>query len=280
MSYDIAEHYAVRPDGQPALSERIASELVKHGKDLNQLQPQDFAAIDEFHLRGRQATLELAAAMRLKRRDHVLDIGSGLGGPARTIAQARGCQVTGIDLTPAFTEAATAITDWLGSKARIDFQTGNATDLPFLGSQFDAAVSIHTAMNIENKMRLYEEAARVLKPGGLLGIYDVLQGEGGEPHFPVPWASRPSLSHLVNVRELTKLLEEAGFTIQALIDSTKESDTWLQATLERQRHQGPPKLSFGLFLGEDFPRMMENLALNLSERRVRTVTCVARASNA
>src|SRR5438552_1249972 len=122
-----------------------------------------------------KATLELAGQMNLRRDAGVLDIGSGLGGPARTLAEEYGCHVTGIDLTPSFCEAAAAMSTWVGLGKRVAFQQADATDLPFADNQFDAAMTIHVAMNIPAKQQMYAEARRVVRPGGIFAVYDVLQ---------------------------------------------------------------------------------------------------------
>jgi ubiquinone/menaquinone biosynthesis C-methylase UbiE len=127
MTDRIASHYSENLE----LADVIAQSLQSAGRDLNRLTTADLATVDEFHIRGRKATLELAAQMNLNTDSHVLDIGSGLGGPARTLAETYGCQVTGIDLTHAFCNAATAMSDWVGLGKRVSFKQGDATNLPF-----------------------------------------------------------------------------------------------------------------------------------------------------
>ena len=138
--------------------------------------------------------------MNLNAGSEVLDIGSGLGGPARTLAETYGCRVTGVDLTLPFCEAAAAMSNWVGLGNQVLFKQGDATNLPFESETFDAEMTIHVAMNIATKDKMYMEARRVLKPGGIFAVYDVLQGEGGEVLYPVPWARDPSISHLATPR--------------------------------------------------------------------------------
>lgn len=272
MADAVASHYA----GGVNLADAIADRLRQAGQDLASLATTDLATVDEFHIRGHKATLEIARALGLSPSSHVLDIGSGLGGPARTVAQAHGCRVTGIDLTQAFCDAATAMSAWVGLADRVDFRQGDATRLPFGDGTFDAAMTIHVAMNIAAKDRMYAEARRVLKPGARFAAYDVLQGEGGEVLFPVPWAREPSISHLATPQEMVALLEGAGFEILDARDSSEESLAWFEAMAGRLR-QAPPAVSFQLFLGEDFPAMARNQVANLRERRIRTVTYICRA---
>lgn len=269
----VAAHYC----GTGGLAGAIAEGLRRAGKDLGALTTTDLAPVDEFHIRGRTATLELAERMRLGPETHVLDIGSGLGGPARTVAEVYGCRVTGIDLTPAFCEAAGAMSDWVGLSERVAFRQGDATDLPYEDDSFDAAMTVHVAMNIPAKDAMYAEARRVLRPGGIFAVYDVLQGEGGEVLYPVPWAREPSISHLATPDGMRALLAGAGFTILDIDDSTAESQTWFEAMAARMAQAGPPPVTFQSFLGGDFPEMARNQVRNLAERRIRTVTFICEA---
>ncbi len=273
MNDQVADHYS----GSGGLAEAIAERLRAAGKDPGALKPRDLAGVDEFHIRGRKATLELAERMKLSDTSRVLDIGSGLGGPARTLAEAYGCHVTGVDLTPAFCAAAEAMSGWVGLGNRVAFRQGDATDLPFDDDRFDAAMTIHVAMNIPAKDRVYAEARRVVKPGGIFAVYDVLQGEGGEVLFPVPWAREPSISHLAAADEMGALLADAGFAILDVRDSTAESQAWFEAMTARLAQSGPPPVTFQTFLGGDFPEMVRNQVRNLAERRIRTVSYICRA---
>ena len=273
MTDKVASHYSERND----LADAIAERLRAAGKDVSALTTADLGAIDEFHIRGRKATLELAAELGLTAKSHVLDIGSGLGGPARTLAETYGCRVSGIDLTPAFCAAATALSSWVGLAEKVDFAVGNATELAFPDASFDAAITIHVAMNIAAKDRMYAEAHRVLKPGARFGVYDVLQGEGGDVLYPVPWAREPSISHVATPAEMTGLLTAAGFKIISTVDSTEEGQLWFEAMAARIKQGGAPPLTFRTFLGDDFAQMTQNQVRNLRERRIRTVSYICGA---
>ena len=268
----VATHYA----GGGDLAAAIAERLRQAGKDTAKLTTADLGTVDEFHIRGRKATLELAQSLNLSTASHVLDIGSGLGGPARTLAETYRCHVTGIDLTQAFCDAATTLSGWVGLSDRVTFRQGDATSLPFADAQFDAAMTIHVAMNIAAKDNMYAEARRVLKPGGRFGVYDVLQGEGGDVLFPVPWAREPSISHLATPDVIRSLLTGAGFKIVDAQDSTEESQRWFEAMAARMS-QAAPAVTFQTFLGNDFPQMTRNQVRNLQERRIRTVSYVCEA---
>lgn len=273
MTTEIQTHYCSSGE----LAAQIRETLLAAGKDIERLTTADLATVDEFHIRGRPATLELAERMGLNPDSHVLDIGSGIGGPARAVAETHGCKVTGIDLTPAFCEAAAELSDWLGLGGKVEFVEGDATDMPFTNDTFDAAMTIHAAMNICDKDAVYEGAKRVLRPGSIFAIYDVLQGEGGPVVFPVPWAREPSISHLATPDDMRRLLTDAGFEIIDEIDSTDAGLDWFKDVASRMQKSGPPPVTFQSFLGGDFPQMARNQVQNLAERRIRTATYVCQA---
>lgn len=267
---DVVAHYS----GPGNLVAALQDALTVAGIDLDGISTATLAPVDEFHIRGRAATLEIGDALAVSPDSRVLDIGSGLGGPARTLAEAIGCQVTGVDLTPEFCEAATALSAWTGLSELTRFIVGDATALDLPDEDFDAAMTIHVAMNIADKAGMYREARRVLRPGGRFVVYDVLQGPGGDVHYPVPWARDPSTSHLATPADMRDLLAEAGFTIVAEADSSPASLAWFAAMAERLDQSGPPPVTFAAFLGRDFAQMARNQVANLAEDRIRTVLFV------
>jgi ubiquinone/menaquinone biosynthesis C-methylase UbiE len=269
---DVVSHYS----GFGDLVTAIREALTNAGVDVDGISTLALAPVDEFHIRGRAATLEIAEALAIRDESIVLDLGSGLGGPARTLAEAISCQVTGIDLTPEFCETAARLSEWTGLADRTHFAVGDATALDFPDGAFDAAMTIHVAMNIADKAGMYREARRVLKPGGRFVVYDVLQGPGGDVHFPVPWARDASASHLVTTEQMRELLHDAGFTVIAETDSSAESRDWFAAMAARMAQSGPPPVTFAAFLGSDFAEMARNQVANLTEDRIRTVMFVCR----
>jgi len=272
MTDRVASHYSE----SSALADLIAKSLREVGKDLDKLTTADLAAVDEFHIRGRKATLELAAQMKLSADDSVLDIGSGLGGPARTLAETYGCHVTGIDLTQTFCDAATVMSGWVGLGKLTSFRQGDASSLPFADRQFDAAMTIHVAMNIAAKDKMYAEARRVVKPGGIFAVYDVLQGEGGDILYPVPWAGEPSISHVATPEQMKSLLTGAGFKLLDVQDSTEESQRFFEKLTAQLATTGRYPAGWGLFF-DNFAAMARNQVRNVTERRIRTVTFICTA---
>lgn len=259
----IQAHY-----GRSELAEVIFTALEQAGIDVRQLSLEALAPIDEFHIRGRAATLELAQAAGLRSTMHVLDIGSGIGGTSRCLAKEFGCRVTGIDLTDEYCQLAAMLTAKVGLDGLIDYRQGDATNLPFEDNAFDVVWTEHVAMNIPDKRRFYGEMYRVLKPGGTLAIYDVLTGAAGSVLFPVPWARTPETSFLVSPEELRQLLGDAGFTVSDWQDTTAEARVWFVNLAERIRRDGFPVLGFHLLMGHDFRVMAQNQGRNLEEGRI------------
>src|SRR3989304_4606074 len=215
LNEDVQRHYT-RSD----LGTTILRALSDAGKDVDNLKPEDLAAIDEFHIRGREATLELARAAALDASKQVLDVGSGLGGPSRCIAREFGCRVTGIDLTEEYCRVATLLAERIGLSHLVRYHQGDALNLPFPDGAFDVVWTHHAAMNIPDKATLYREMHRALKPGGALAIYDILAGPGGPVLSPVPGARSPDTSFLVTPQQLRDLLDTAGFEISIWEDTT------------------------------------------------------------
>lgn len=266
----VAQHY-----GDANLMARILTGLEAAGADLNRLQPDDLAPVDEFHLGGRKATAKMVAKLSLGTDQHVLDIGCGIGGAARYIAAETGCKVTGLDLTPEYIEIAQKLSDLTGLGDKTTFETGSALAMPFDDGAFDAVVTFHVAMNIADRAALYGEIARVLKPGAAFGIYDVMKKNDGDLAFPVPWASTPDTSHLTTPDEMLTLLVGAGFEVVDVEDLTDFAlDIFKQGQVGGA--DGPPPLGIHLIMGASAPEKIKNTLSNLEGGLVAPVQMMAR----
>jgi MPBQ/MSBQ methyltransferase len=243
------------------------------GKDTAKLAPRDLALVDEFHIRGRDATVELADRAKPQAGERVLDVGCGLGGSARFLAAERSCVATVLDLTSEYVDAATELARVVGLDA-VRFCRGSALDLPFADGEFDLVWTEHAQMNIADKQRLYSEMARVLRPGGRLAFHDVFAG-AGQPYYPVPWAEEAAISFLVAPDESRTLLEQAGFRIVHWEDTTKRSLEWFAAAAKRSVGSGPPPLGLHLVMGANARAKVSNLVRNLGEGRLVVVQAVA-----
>ncbi|MEZ5667988.1 MAG: methyltransferase domain-containing protein [Alphaproteobacteria bacterium] len=263
------------------LAGRIAAALDDAGKRVDgpdRLRLDDLAPVDEFHLCGPAATAALIARLDPAAGMHVLDAGCGLGGPARRLAQARGCRVTGVDLDAALCAAGNALSAWTGLDDRVALLRGDVTDLAaFADAGFDAAWSLHVGMNVADKHRFYREIARVLRPGARFVLYDVVRVAGDGPALPVPWARRPAQSHLATEAAMAAALQAAGFAIEVRDDWTERARAFL---VRRLAKPGLPPLGLHLVVGDDLPTMLENLLYALGDGRVRVAALTARRTDA
>ena len=265
----VEDHYT-----RGELGELILAALKNAGKDPDALTPADLAPVDEFHIRGREATMELARLVNLGPDAHVLDVGCGIGGPSRHLAAEFGCRVTGLDLTEEYCRVARMLAERTGLADRVDYRQGDALAMPFSDASFDVVWTQHASMNIADKARLFAEMHRVLKPGGRLAVYDIVAGGGGEVHFPVPWARQPSISFLVSAEEMREELEKTGFRVLAWRDATAPAREWFLEVMTRAQAEGPPPLGTHLLLGPDFRQMRKNQIRNLEENRIALVEAV------
>lgn len=260
--------------GRPDLGATILAAYEKAGNDTARLTREDIATFDEFHIKGRDATRELAHLADFSPGSRVLDVGSGVGGPARTIATEFDCHVTGIDLVQEYCRVAEMLTKRVGLSDRVSVHHGNALDLSFDDDTFDVVWLQHVGMNIDDKDRLFEELYRVLRPNGRLALHEICAGPGGPPHFPVPWADDPSISFLVTAEEMARLLTDTGFSELTRADTTDESLEWFQGKLETMAARpadAPPPLGLNLLMGPETPEKMKNVLRNLEEERIRVI---------
>jgi ubiquinone/menaquinone biosynthesis C-methylase UbiE len=253
------EHYS---DG--GVLARIVSALTDLGFGDGAIDPRVLAPLDHFHARGIEATSELIRLLGPQAGQSVLDIGCGIGGPARYFAASTGCSVTGIDLTAEFVDVAIHLSERTGISDLTNFMQGDALNLPFPDGSFDAAYTQHVAMNIQNRPLMYQNVHRVLKPSAHFAIYDVIAGNGEPLLFPVPWSRTPSSSFLLSEQEMRGVLAETGFEIVAWSDKSKSALTWIS----HQTQSSPNPVGLQLILGPDFRSMAQNFAENLRDGRI------------
>ena len=208
--------------GRDGLGQAILAVLTASGRNLNALTIDDLAPLDQFHGGGKAATVRLARLAGLQPGMQVLDVGGGLGGPARTLVTEFGCHVIVVDLTESYVRAAQVLTARLGLDDRVTHHVGNALELPFENGVFDVVWTQNSGMNIAAKDRLYAGFQRVLRPGGLLALQEPMAGPVQPPIFPVMWARDPATSFLRMPTEMRALIEAAGFQARAWEDVTLE----------------------------------------------------------
>jgi len=250
------------------LEEKIIAGLRAAGKDPDALALDDLTPVDQFHLGGKPATLQLIERASFRPGMHVLDVGGGLGGPARTLAVEAGCIVTVLDLSEEFCRVGAMLTARTGLNDAVTFQHGSALAMPFADEEFDAVWTQHATMNIADKERLYEEIHRVLRPGGRLAMHDAMAGPVQPIHFPVPWARDPTISFLRSPEAIRTLLTEIGFRVVEWADERETIVAAVQRQVSIMTLNGPLPLGIQLLVGTEFPTMLKNVGRNLEENRL------------
>jgi ubiquinone/menaquinone biosynthesis C-methylase UbiE len=259
-------------DGGSNIGDRVRAFLETLGPGRVPLER--LAALDHFHVRGAEATAELAKLVGVNAGWKVLDAGSGLGGPSRHLAERYGCHVEGVDLTPAFVEVAKLLSERTELADRVSYTVGDITALPFEAARFDLVWCEHVAMNIADRPRLYREFRRVLKPGGFLAFYDVVSIDGpGAPIYPTPWSETPATSFLLTRKATLEGMVASGFDIQSERDVSQEALGWFQR-ITGAAPQGP---NLSVVMGPRMAVMLPNLARSVREGSLGLLMGLARA---
>ena len=272
MSGNEVENHYSRGD----LYQAILAALTVAGEDVTNLVPGDLDPVEHFHGRGVAATADLAASLDLSPGDEILDIGSGVGGPARYIARSHGCRVVGIDLTAEFCDTARRLSELVGLSDKVHFEQASATDLPFEDGRFHAAYSQNVSMNIADKGTMFSEAHRVLRPGGAFALAELALGDGGPVIYPTPWSADGVHSHLLTEVQTVEALGEAGFEVVSVTDNGPAMAEFFQAQRDAVARHGPPKLGPFILMGEQAKEKGRNTARNMAEGRTRAIEILCR----
>jgi ubiquinone/menaquinone biosynthesis C-methylase UbiE/uncharacterized protein (DUF1330 family) len=263
----VAKHY-----GQTDLEATILNALRASGKDVSRLESGDLSPVDEFHTGGREATKEIAAQLKFQPNIRILDVGSGIGGPSRFFAENYGCHITGIDLTPEYVRTAESLARRVGLEGRVNYRQASALNMPFESESFDGAYMMHVGMNIEDKPKLFAEVRRVLKPGALLAVYDVMRRGEAQPTFPVPCAMTAETAFIVTVPDYRRELQAAGFDIVSERDRLEVArEFFRQQQARAAQGETPSPLGIHLLLKDAAPQILAN-TVGLFERGVLTPT--------
>jgi len=248
------------------LLDRLNAALRDDGIDPAHPSIEALAPYDQFHTRGLEATEELAGLINAGPGDHILDIGSGIGGPARYFAKRLGCKVTGIDLTPHFCEVARHLNHLLDLEDKVDIELGNALAMPFADATFDGGYSMNVSMNIADKAAFYREICRVLKPGSWLVLSEIAKGDGGKVTYPTAWAQSEDTSFLSTPEETRSGLIAAGFEDVQLRSTIEEARAFgARARAMVERGEKPPHRAIALIHGEGAGEAAANMARALSQ---------------
>jgi ubiquinone/menaquinone biosynthesis C-methylase UbiE len=256
----------------------LRAALAADGIDPDRPGVEQLAPFDHFHGRGLEATQQAANLVAPTPADHVLDVGSGIGGPARYFARRFGCRVSGIDLTAEFCQLARELTRAVGLADRVTFEQGNALMMPFADASFDGAYSMNVSMNIADKAGLYREIRRVLKPGAWFVLAEIAQGPAGPPTYPTPWARTAETSFLATPEETCDALAATGFTIMQSRDTAAEAAAFTaRARAMIARGEKPPFHAVYLIHGDLAREMAANGARDLAAGKVIPIEILCRA---
>jgi SAM-dependent methyltransferase len=254
----------------------IVSALEKASKPLAGLTVEDLAPVDHFHARGFPATVELADRLPIKAGQRILDIGCGLGGPARYIAKRFQCTVDGIDITAAFVEAANKLTVLVGMQGQVKIELGDGHRLPYADACFDGAYTQHVTMNVSDRGIFFSEAHRVLKPGAFFALTEHGLGPKGNPYYPLPWSEDGSGAYLVTPSETRALLEKTGFENVTIEDTGPKYLAGYKKAIERAEAGTLPPLGAHLLMGETALPKTRNAARNIEEGRTHPIQLICR----
>ena len=267
----VASHYA-----HGSLLEAISRGLAELGLSPDTVDVDDLAPVDEFHIGGRLATEAFLDQLAIGPEDHVLDVGCGIGGASRFAAQRYGCRVSGVDFSGEYVETGAVLNSWVGLGDRISLDQANALETPYANDEFDKAFMLHVGMNIADRGALASELQRVLRPGGTLGIYDVMRVGPGELEFPVPWASSAKESFVAPPEDYRSALEAAGFQVTAERDRSEfAQDFFADLQAAAAGAGGPPPLGLHILMGETAPTKVANMIENISKGRVAPIEMLA-----
>ena len=268
----IAAHY----ENGGNLLQEIEAGLAKLGKSPETVTLDDLGPVDEFHIGGRPATAHFVKQLNFIPGQKVLDVGCGLGGAARYVAAITQSQVTGIDLTEEYINTGQVLTSWIGLDGLVALHHSSVQLMPFADRTFDGGYMIHVGMNIPEKVAAFQEIHRVLRPGAVFGVYDVMQTNEGEFLYPVPWANEAILSHLSTPKAYKVALEKAGFTV-SVVNSRHSTAIEFFARMRARAAAGaaPPPLGLHVLMRESSPLKVKNMIENLEAGLISPVEIIA-----
>ena len=267
----IADHW-----GKGDIYGPIEAALRQMGKPLDALTVEDLGPVDHFHARGFPATVELADRLPIQAGQHLVDIGCGLGGPARYLAKRFQCRVSGVDITEPFVVAANKLTALLGMEEQVRVELGDGQNLPYPDATFDGGYTQHVTMNVADRPKFFGEAFRVLRPGAFFAMTEHGLGPTGNPHHPVPWSDDGSGAFLVTPAQTRALLQQAGFEDIVVEDTGAKYLAGYKAAVARAEKGALPPLGLHLLMGDSTTDKIRNAGRNIEEGRTHPIQVICR----
>jgi ubiquinone/menaquinone biosynthesis C-methylase UbiE len=254
----------------------IRASVGKLGKTVDSVTVDDLGPVDEFHIGGRSATKSFLDQLNFSNQDHILDVGCGLGGATRFVADNYGSRVTGIDLSQEYTETGEALSNWVKLDKQITLQQGSALSMPFEDETFDGGYMLHVGMNIEDKAVLFTEIYRVLRPGATFGVYDIMRQNGGQLTFPVPWATDKSTNKLATPDQYKQALSDAGFEVSSENNRSEFAlEFFKQMRAKTEANGGAGPLGLHTLMKESTPIKLKNMVDNIAAGYIAPVEIIA-----
>lgn len=249
------------------LYEDIISRLQEMDLDLDNISRSEISGVDEFHVRGAAVSKELAETVDLNNKS-VLDIGCGLGGPCRMLAEEYDCSATGLDLCSEYIRTATKLSKLVKLEDKTSFVQGDAVNLPFPDDSFDVVWTQHVQMNVPDKERFYSEVRRVLNSGGYFLYYEILKKNDEEVDYPMPWASSSDQSFLFRNKDMANILSDLGFNKISSKDQTRAGIEFFEGMVAKLKASGPPKIGLNVLMGETTKPKLLNLLTHFKDDRL------------
>ena len=290
MEEKIIDHYSPGYDGNNGLSEngsalpdlksKIIQAFEKAGKDIQKLEIKDLSVIDQLHTGGHLATIAIIEKAGLVPGANILDAGCGIGGSSRLLAKDFQLRVTGIDIVDEFIQTADFLTDLVSKSVKlndlIEFKQGSILEIPSPNGLYDAVLSQHTLMNIKEKDVLFKEFARVLKPGALLLLHEVVKKEDLPIDLPVPWAASYDISFLETWDFLLEQCEKAGFELVDYSDMAEQTEKWWVKVKEitEKFAENPRPLGPHIVFGENGKKFGKTMTSNVLTNRISVAQAV------
>lgn len=262
LNSQIEEYYH-----QPNLYDDIINRLKGLEVDLNNVTRKDIAGVDEFHVRGAEISRELAKIANINN-SRLLDIGCGIGGPCRMLADEFNCDTVGIDISKEYVATASRLSELVGLSHNTKFIYAEATNLPFQDNEFDVVWTQHVQVNISDKLRFYSEIDRVLKNNGVFIYYEVFKKGTKGVNYPLPWADESRISFLEQSSKIDSILKQLGLVKKQSTDQTESGIKVLERMMDRISKRGVPRLGLNVLMGASTKDKIANLLNGLKEGKI------------